>query len=274
MSDAFVKVIESHGGRVLLRTPVDQIETQSGRVVGVFTKRYGCLKSEVVVSNAAAPLTFERLLDNPRLATADAEAARSASASVSLCQIYVGIQGCAEELGLRDRLLVQMPTYDLDQQWAAIERGAHLCTNVIVANHNLSDPSFVPQGRSILNATMLADGRHWEAMDTKTYEQEKRTVESYLVQHLQTHIPNLRDRIEVLQTGTPRTMQRYSWNPLGAVYGVAPSPRAHPLRRSRPRTAVPGLYLAGAWTFPLGGFEGAMTSGIHTAELIVDDTRR
>ena len=41
--------------------------------------------------------------------------------------------------------------------------------------------------------------------------------------------------------------------------------------RPQPRTSVPGLYLAGAWTFPAAGFQGAMTSGRHAADLVCRD---
>jgi phytoene dehydrogenase-like protein len=34
---------------------------------------------------------------------------------------------------------------------------------------------------------------------------------------------------------------------------------------------VPGLYLAGAWTFPAAGFTGAMASGYRTAGLVCED---
>jgi phytoene dehydrogenase-like protein len=34
---------------------------------------------------------------------------------------------------------------------------------------------------------------------------------------------------------------------------------------------VPGLYLAGAWTFPAGGFQGTIGSGLNTARLVAED---
>jgi phytoene dehydrogenase-like protein len=46
---------------------------------------------------------------------------------------------------------------------------------------------------------------------------------------------------------------------------------SHSIHRPQPRTSVPGLYLAGAWTFPAGGFQGAITSGLNTARLVAED---
>ena len=78
---------------------------------------------------------------------------------------------------------------------------------------------------------------------------EKRAVTEVLVAGAERLIPDLRRRIEVLEVGTPHTMHRYSLNPLGAVYGYAPTADGHTIFKPAPRTNIPGLYLAGAWTF-------------------------
>jgi phytoene dehydrogenase-like protein len=84
-------------------------------------------------------------------------------------------------------------------------------------------------------------------------------------------IPDVRERIEVIETGTPHTMERYSSNPLGSIYGYDSSPAAHSIHRPDARTPVSGLYLAGAWTFPGPGFSGTMHSGHRTAGLVMED---
>ena len=81
----------------------------------------------------------------------------------------------------------------------------------------------------------------------------------------------LRERIEICETGTPHTMERYSMNPLGTIYGYASTPQGHSIHRPDARTSVPGLYLAGAWTFPAAGFTGSMSSGYRTAGLVCED---
>ncbi len=82
-------------------------------------------------------------------------------------------------------------------------------------------------------------------------------------------IPDIRERIEVIEVGTPRTMKRYTGNPYGAVYGYACSPSGHSVFRPRPDTPVPGLYLASAWTFPGPGFGGTLAGGANTASIIL-----
>jgi len=61
LSDAFVSIIEENRGKVLLDTEVTGILTEAGRIVGVETAKRGSFRAPAIVSNAAAPLTFEHL---------------------------------------------------------------------------------------------------------------------------------------------------------------------------------------------------------------------
>ena len=271
LSDAFVRVVESHGGCVALRSEVAQICTTGGRVVGVDTKSRGHFAAPVVVSNAAAPLTFHDLLDDPDLARSDLPRVDDLPHACSIHQAYVGIRGDAAQLGLADRTVFHVQSYDFSDELRALELGDFRNQGWQLGNHNLADPDHIPPNRSIVHASIMADGRIWDGLDDVTYRDQKRALETCLIDRLAEAIPDVRDRIEIVETGTPHTMRRYSWNPQGSIYGYAASPAGHSIHRPGPRTSVPGLYLAGAWTFPGGGFTGAMSSGWHTAGLIFDD---
>jgi phytoene dehydrogenase-like protein len=271
LSDAFVSVIEEQRGKVLLASEVTGILTEGGRVVGVETARRGSFFASAVVSNAAAPLTFERLLDRPELAERDRKTGEALPVACSIHQTYLGIRGDATKLGLRDRGAFYNPTYDLDAEWAALERGDYRSQGWLIGNHNLADPGHEPAGRSILHVGTMADGRLWSDLGDDDYRERKRDLEEYFVDRMAEAIPDIRERIEICETGTPHTMNRYSWNPLGSIYGYAFTPAGHSVHRPQPRTSVPGLYLAGAWTFPGAGFTGTMLSGYHTAGLVFED---
>jgi prolycopene isomerase len=271
LSDAFVRVIEGHRGKVLLRTEVTRIETEQGRVRGVETKKRGRFTAPVVISNAAAPLTYHQLLDDLGPAKEDLARVDELPIACSIHQAYVGIRGDATKLGLTDRGAFFNPTYDFDEEREAMAKGDYRRQGWMVGNHNLADPGHAPAGRSILHAALMADGRLWQGLDERAYRERKCELEAYLVDRLAECIPDVRERIEVIETGTPHTMERYSSNPLGSIYGYASSPAAHSIHRPDARTGVSGLYLAGAWTFPGPGFSGTMHSGHRTAGLVMED---
>jgi prolycopene isomerase len=271
LADAFVEVIESHRGEVRLRTDVAKILTEGGRVCGVETTKGRLLRAPVVVSNAAAPLTFHQLLDRPELAARDCETADALPIAVSACQAYIGMRGDASKLGLADRGRFIGPSYGFDAHWEAVQCGDYPGRGIVLCNHNIADPDHHPKGRSIVHVTILEDGKLWADLDEAAYREKKGEVETYLIDRLVEAIPDARDRIEICETATPRTMTRYSRNPLGTIYGYSSTVTSHSIHRPQPRTSVPGLYLAGAWTFPAGGFQGTIGSGLNTARLVAED---
>lgn len=271
LSDAFVRVIENNRGQVVLRAEVARIETTNGRITGVETRRGQRFSAPVVISNASAPLTYHQLLDKPELAEAELERVDGLPIACSIHQAYVGIRGDAAKLGLRDRGAFFNLTYDFEAERQAMEAGDYRRQGWLLGNHNLADPGHAPAGRSILHAALMADGRLWQADDEQAYRERKAELEAYLVDRLAEHIPDIRERIEVIETGTPHTMHRYSSNPEGSIYGYASSISAHSIHRPEARSTVPGLFLAGAWTFPGPGFSGTMHSGHRTAGLVIED---
>jgi prolycopene isomerase len=271
LSNAFVRVIEAHRGKVLLRTEVARIETEGGHVRAVETRRGKRFTAPVVISNAAAPLTFHQLLDHPTPAKQELARVDGLPIACSIHQAYVGIRGDATKLGLTDRGAFFNQTYDFEVERVAMEKGDFRNQGWLIGNHNLADPGHAPAGRSILHAALMANGRLWEGLDEASYRERKRELEAYLVDRIAECIPDVRERIEVIETGTPHTMERYSSNPQGSIYGYESSPAAHSIHRPDARTAVSGLYLAGAWTFPGPGFSGTMHSGHRTAGLVMED---
>ena len=271
LSNAFVDVIESHRGKVVLRTEALHIETTAGRITGVATRRGQRFRAPVVISNAAAPLTYHTLLDDPKLAEAELERVDGLPVACSIHQAYVGIRGNAQKLGLIDRGAFFSPTYDFEEERQAMECGDYRRQGWLMGNHDLADPGHAPSGRSILHASVMADGRLWHDDDEQAYRERKAELEAYLVERLAEAIPDVRERIEVIETGTPHTMNRYSSNPEGAIYGYASTPSGHSFHRPDARSSVPGLYLAGAWTFPGPGFSGTMHSGHRSAGLVIED---
>lgn len=271
LSNTCVAIVEENRGKVLLNTEVTKILTENGRCVGVETAKRGSFRAPVVISNAAAPLTFDCLLDQPELAAADREVSGSLPIACSIHQAYIGLRGDAYELGLKDRSSFLSPTYDLDAEWDNLVAGRYREQKLLVGNHTLADPGHEPNGRSIIHVGTMANGALWNELDEGTYRERKKDLEEYFLDRLSEIIPDARDRIEICEIGTPKTMARYSWNPRGSIYGYAFTPKSHSIHRPKPRTSVPGLYLAGAWTFPGAGFSGTIQSGYNTGRLVLED---
>lgn len=82
-------------------------------------------------------------------------------------------------------------------------------------------------------------------------------------------IPGFRDHITFAEGGTPRTVERFTLNNQGAIYGWDQSPEQSGANRLARVTPIEGLYLAGHWTQPGGGVISVVVSGVQTAQVIL-----
>jgi phytoene dehydrogenase-like protein len=272
LSDAFVDIIEEHGGKVRRRNEVTNIMTNSnGAITGVETKKGLTYYAPQIISNAAIPNTFNELLDNKALGDTERKRDRELPVAVSISQAYIGIKGDASKLGLPDRGRFYEISYDYDAHWKALKEGDYRNQPYMLGNHNLADPGHHPEGRSILHTTLLTNGALWMNLEKKEYRSRKKELQEFLIDRLEDVIPDVRERMEVCEVGTPHTMARYTANPEGSIYGYSSEVDSHTFHRPAPKSTVSGLYLAGAWTFPGPGFGGAMASGFNTAQEILKD---
>ena len=96
---------------------------------------------------------------------------------------------------------------------------------------------------------------------TASWRQDKARFVDGVLQAAEAVLPGLRQHLTFVEGATPRTMERYTLNQEGALYGWEPSPDQVAGSRPAHRTPLPGLYLAGHWTRPGGGVYGAVASG-------------
>jgi len=275
LSNSFCRVVEDGGGAVKLRTMVEGVLFEDdGRVCGVRTAKGEEFRAPVIVSNASTIDTFNKLVPRKYVPDDLLNRINTLPISSSIIQAYVGIDGDAAELGLSDHEFFLNAGIDYDAEWAAVKRGDTENVSVLIGNHSGVNPDAAPKGKSVVEAAMLAVGEHWIGLPEEEYEKKKADITELLLDRLAEAIPDIRHRVEVIEVGTPKTMQDYSMNPGGAIYGYESGKATHTVFRPEQRTPVPGLYLASAWTFPGPGFGGAMTSGYFAAKTILEDQKK
>jgi prolycopene isomerase len=83
-------------------------------------------------------------------------------------------------------------------------------------------------------------------------------------------VPGLSSLIEVKETATPLTNWRYTGNTEGSIYGFEQSMENAYMTRISNETPIKGLYLAGAWGNPGGGYTGVLRSGQLTFDKLME----
>ncbi len=239
-ANALKKVIESYGGKVLVRHRVDEILVENGEVKGV---KVGdkIFRSPIVVANANAKTTLLELVGVKNLDRKFVEYIKSLKMSPSCFLVSLGV----------DMNLSEYPTLieNLDEEIS------------IVINSN-ADQSLAPKGKASVTILTGANYHDFPERETKEYLEKKKGFTETLIKKAEKVIPDLSKHILVQDAATPKTFERYTSMPEGAIYSFDQS-----IGTKRPyfKTPIKGLYLAGASTFPGGGIEATVISGIICA---------
>jgi prolycopene isomerase len=134
-------------------------------------------------------------------------------------------------------------------------------------------------GTSTLALVFLCGYEPWRKFEEdyragrkQEYHKEKDRWTDILVRRAEEQvIPGLSSMIEVKESATPLTNWRFTRNPEGAIYGFEQSMNNAFMNRIDNRTPIKGLYLAGAWGDPGGGYSGVLRSGEKTFGMMMED---
>ncbi|UCE62549.1 MAG: NAD(P)/FAD-dependent oxidoreductase, partial [Nitrospirota bacterium] len=265
LRDAIVK----HNGDVFVGNEVEQILVENGKCTGVKTKKGDIFKAPFIVCNAAAPVVFEKMID-PSVVDPDyLNEIRTAEIGGSTIVGLFGLKGTAEDIGYEKNMTV-IGSYDLNDEFDRLMAENYKGGQFVLVNNTVVNPGDTPEGRSILQLLMNCDGKHWCGLEKGAYKKKKAELTETLIDCVAQLIPDIRDRLEVVVVATPHTVERYTSNPNGAVFGYSLSKTGHTIFRPRPDTPVPGLYLASAWAFHGSGYIHTIISGTSTARMILD----
>jgi prolycopene isomerase len=127
-----------------------------------------------------------------------------------------------------------------------------------------------------VDPTLAADGKHLVVLTTlvdydvgASWRDQKSRAEDALLVRAERALPGLTSSLCFAEGASPRTMERYTLNTAGAIYGWELSPSQVGPARPSQRTPIAGLYLAGHWTRPGGGIYGVTVSGVQCAQIVL-----
>ena len=276
---AMVPLIENAGGHVVTSAEVAGIVVERGRAAGVRMSDGRCFRAPLVISDAGAANTFERLLppDLPQLDSLRADL-RTLTPSTSHASLYIGLSQPDAALGLTGTNLWIYPSFDHD---ANVERFARdldaPMPGVYISFPSAKDPDFQRRcpGHSTMEAiTMLpwqpfagwAQTR-WKRRGDE-YERLKNSIAARLRAEVERQVPAVAPYIAHAELSTPVTTRHFTNYGQGEIYGIAATPQRFLTRNLGARTPIRGLYLTGQDAASLG-IVGALFGGIVSASAVL-----
>ena len=268
LSDALAEVVEGAGGQIVYESMAEEILVADGAVTGVRLSDGRVLPATAVLSNASAITTLTELLPDGALPPEYRERISMYRPSVSSFIVW---------LGLNTEMRGEVDGYSTHVSTGAGPEAEHeACLSGDYEHNGFSvtvyDNAFEGYSQPGTSTVMLFCQSGWEpwrkfegdyvAGDRAAYEEEKeRWSESLIRRAEELVIPGLSSMIEVKVTASPLTNWAYTGNTAGAIYGFEQSMENAYMTRIQSETPVKGLYLAGAWGNPGGGFVGALSGG-------------
>ncbi|MFO7567534.1 MAG: NAD(P)/FAD-dependent oxidoreductase [Enhygromyxa sp.] len=271
--------IEAGGGVLLTNAGVASIVVEHGKVVGVELEDGRVLRSPLIISNAGAHNTYNRLLPaDERERIGFRPALERIQPSAAHASLYIGLNKSAAELELpKANYWIYPDEYDHDRSLERFVKDESAPLPVAYISFPAAkDPHFEARhpGRSTIEIITLApwerfarwDGTAWKKRGDE-YEDAKQRLSERLLEQLFRFEPQTRDAIGHCELSTPLSTKHFTAYARGEIYGLSHDPSRFEVKFLRPRTPVEGLFLTGQDVVSCG-IGAALFSGYLTVSAI------
>jgi all-trans-retinol 13,14-reductase len=274
--DTFVEIVKNNGGEVLFDKEVVSIIVEGGKATGVMTKAGEKHFGENIISNASAFDTFHNLVGEDKLPAKFIAKIDNMQPSVTGMVVYLGLDGKFATEAHDDFDTVISETYDLEQDYQWILDGNFEKASFFLTLFSNVDKSLAKGDKFVASIVQGQPYDYWKqyekdykSKNKEEYNKEKDRVAALLIKRAEKVFPGLSKHIEVIETATPLTLQRYTSNYNGAFYGWANITKQFTPMDRVPDTHIKNLYLSSAWTFPGEGQAPTTMCGYKLARRIL-----
>lgn len=277
LAAALLGTVAEHGGWTRLRAEVDELLVEGGRAVGVRLGSGEQLRAKVVVSAIGALSTARRLLPPEEQTAAWARSALRLAPSPAHVCLYLGLEGDIRDAGATAGNLWAFDGWDMERDLWRVEPGKRLPRAPVIyvsfPSLKRGDAASGPERHTAeVNAFVSWDsfqafaGSRWHRRP-EAYAELKAAMAERLLEQLLEHHPRLRGKVAWSEVSSPLSTHHFLAPPSGSIFGLLPTPERFLSRWLRPRTPLPGLYLAGSDVGAVG-VVGAMMGGLLCAAAV------
>jgi phytoene dehydrogenase-like protein len=280
---ALLQAITAAGGEARHhRTCVDILLDAEGRACGVRHRGSdGTFAEDLapVVFGNAAPSVLAGMLPEAARGVFEARYEEKA-ASISLFTVSLGLDRPAADFGVEaystwiyPDWMTRFDQYAVSADVFGGEPGAALPLYAL-CDYGRLDPKLGPDGDlHLVSLTGVDRMWAWEGFDEVQDHARREAWIDAFVADLDQRFPGIAGAVQRREMATARTLRNRLGTPHGEAYGFRPTPQRLFAQPPSAKTAVPGLWLASAYTL-CGGYAGAMHGGLIAAGAASADAMR
>jgi phytoene dehydrogenase-like protein len=245
---------------IKLQARVEKITVEDGKTNGVLLNNK-LIKAKAVLSNGNIRSTILDLVGEEHFPGDYITKTKEVRLNSSSCQVYMGLKAGATIPYIGELVFTSShPTYNPER-----------LLDIKVSSRTFSvyyPKETRPQVEDARVAIVSSTNCHyadWKKLSPEEYEAEKKFMIEETIKGLEVFIPDIRDKLEIIEAATPLTVERYTLHPKGTSFGTKFEGLDISMNLHK---KLPGLFHAGSVGIIMSGWLGAANYGVIQANAI------
>jgi phytoene dehydrogenase-like protein len=242
---------------IKLQAKVERILIDSGRAQGVVIGGK-TIKARCVLSNSNIKSTVLGLVGEEYFSEDFVTRTKAIRLNSSSCQVYMGLKEGATIPYIGELIFTSSyPFYDPERLL-----DLKVSSRTFSVYYPKETRPQVPDARVAIVSSTNCHYDDWKKLTPEEYEKEKKIMIEDTIKGLEVFIPDIRDKLQVVEAATPVTVERYTLHPKGTSFGTKFEGLDISMNLHK---AIPGLFHAGSVGIIMSGWLGAANYGVIQA---------
>ena len=233
---------------------VEGILVERGKVRGIRLEDQD-IEAGAVISNAGVTNTIDELVGRDAFSPEFLSRYDRVEVNNSSCQVYFGVRKGEPLADIGDLLFTSTAAEFSSEEMRRMETRSR--------TFSMYYPKTRPQAPDYtVVASMNANYDDWAGLDPQAYQQAKEVMIDRCFNDLERYIPGIRNKVDTIESATPRTFHRYTLHTRGTSFGT----KFEGLEISRSlHKEIAGLFHVGSVGIIMSGWLGAINYGVIVA---------
>ena len=263
IAEKLVSGIEKLGSKIRYKANVTEIILDNDEAVGVKLSNGEEIYSRIIVSNSTRWDTFglknnKGLVKSKNVPKSEYKWGETYKASPSFVSLHLGVEKSLISNNFNCHHIIV-------ENWDELENEKGV---IFISIPTLLDPTLAPKDKHIIHAFTPSSMDEWEGLSRTEYLQKKDEYFSFIIEKISKILPNLNEKIDHKEIGTPKTHRKFLGRYKGS-YGPIPNKKLLGLLPMPFNTTkIKNLYCVGDSCFPGQGLNAVAFSGYACAHKI------
>ncbi len=246
--------LQKNGVTICTGARVDRIVVENGKTKGV-TVGERVIAASAVVSNSGITNTIDNLAGRDSFSDDFLSRFDKVQVNNSSCQVYFGIRKGESFDDVGDLLFTSTAEEFSSKEMRRMDTKSRTFS-VYYPKTRPEKPDYT------VVASMNGNFDDWATLDDQRYKQAKDDMVERCFNDLERYIPGIRDKVDTIESATPKTFNRYTLHTSGTSFGT----KFEGLDISRSIfKEVGGLFHVGSVGIIMSGWLGAINYGVIVA---------